>query len=54
MAYLGVTPTTSSQSLVKQDFSVSATQNYTLSQSVTNANDIASVSYTHLTLPTSR
>tara|TARA_Y100001936_G_scaffold157183_1_gene153478 strand:- start:808 stop:1695 length:888 start_codon:yes stop_codon:yes gene_type:complete len=41
MAYLGVTPTTSSQSLVKQDFSVSATQNYTLSQSVTNANDIA-------------
>ena len=41
MAYLGVTPTTSSQSLVKQDFSVSATQNYTLSQSVTSANDIA-------------
>jgi len=41
MAYLGVTPTTSSQSLVKQDFSVSATQNYTLSQSVNNANDIA-------------
>ena len=41
MAYLGSTPTTSSQSLVKQDFSVSATQNYTLSQSVTNANDIA-------------
>ena len=41
MAYLGVTPTTSTQSLVKQDFSVSATQNYTLSQSVTSANDIA-------------
>ena len=41
MAYLGVTPTTSTQSLVKQDFSVSATANYTLSQSVTNANDIA-------------
>ena len=41
MAYLGSTPTTSSQSLVKQDFSVSATQNYTLSQSVNNANDIA-------------
>tara|TARA_B100000945_G_scaffold321179_1_gene334292 strand:+ start:2403 stop:3269 length:867 start_codon:yes stop_codon:yes gene_type:complete len=41
MAYLGSTPTTSSQSLVKQDFSVSATQNYTLSQSVTSANDIA-------------
>ena len=41
MPYLGSVPTTSSQSLVKQDFSVSATQNYTLSQSVTNANDIA-------------
>ena len=41
MAYLGVTPTTSSQSLVKQDFSVSATTGYTLSQSVTSANDIA-------------
>lgn len=41
MPYLGSAPTTSSQSLVKQDFSVSATQNYTLSQSVTNANDIA-------------
>jgi hypothetical protein len=41
MAYLGSTPITSSQSLVKQDFSVSATQNYTLSQSVTSANDIA-------------
>jgi len=41
MAYLGSPPTTSSQSLVKQDFSVSATQNYTLSQSVSSANDIA-------------
>ena len=41
MAYLGSTPTTSSQSLVKQDFSVSATQNYTLSHSVSSANDIA-------------
>ena len=41
MPYLGSAPTTSSQSLVKQDFSVSATTSYTLSQSVTNANDIA-------------
>mgnify|MGYP005715733365 CR=1 FL=1 len=40
MPYLGSAPTTSSQSLVKQDFSVSATTSYTLSQSVTNANDI--------------
>ena len=41
MPYLGSAPITSSQSLVKQDFSVSATTSYTLSQSVTNANDIA-------------
>ncbi len=41
MPYIGQQPATSFQSLVKQDFSVSATQNYTLSQSVTNANDIA-------------
>tara|TARA_Y100000361_G_scaffold153582_1_gene175756 strand:+ start:973 stop:1791 length:819 start_codon:yes stop_codon:yes gene_type:complete len=41
MPYLGSAPATSSQSLVKQDFSVSATTNYTLSQSVTSANDIA-------------
>ena len=41
MPYLGSAPTTSSQSLVKQDFSVSATTSYTLSQSVTSANDIA-------------
>lgn len=41
MPYLGSAPATSSQSLVKQDFSVSATTSYTLSQSVTNANDIA-------------
>jgi hypothetical protein len=41
MPYIGQQPATSFQSLVKQDFSVSATANYTLSQSVTNANDIA-------------
>ena len=41
MPYIGQQPATSFQSLVKQDFSVSATQNYTLSQSVTSANDIA-------------
>ena len=41
MPYIVQQPATSYQSLVKQDFSVSATQNYTLSQSVTNANDIA-------------
>ena len=41
MPYLGSAPSTSSQSLVKQDLSVSATTSYTLSQSVTSANDIA-------------
>ena len=41
MPYIGQQPATSFHSLVKQDFSVSATQNYTLSQSVTSANDIA-------------
>ena len=41
MPYIGQQPATSFQSLVKQDFSVSATTSYTLSQSVTNANDIA-------------
>tara|TARA_R100001440_G_scaffold27883_4_gene45458 strand:- start:1334 stop:2167 length:834 start_codon:yes stop_codon:yes gene_type:complete len=41
MPYLGSAPTTSFQTLAKQDFSVSATANYTLSNSVTSANDIA-------------
>jgi len=41
MPYLGSAPTTSFQTLAKQDFSVSATASYTLSQSVTSANDIA-------------
>ena len=41
MPYIGHKPATSFHSLVKQDFSVSATASYTLSQSVTSANDIA-------------
>jgi hypothetical protein len=41
MPYIGQQPATSFHSLVKQDFSVSATTGYTLSQSVTSANDIA-------------
>ena len=41
MPYIGHKPATSFHSLVKQDFSVSATTSYTLSQSVTSANDIA-------------
>ena len=41
MPYLGSSPTTSSQALSKQDFTTSATTSYTLSNSVTSANDIA-------------
>ncbi len=41
MPYLGSAPTTSFQTLAKQDFTTSATTNYTLSNSVTSANDIA-------------
>ena len=40
MGYIGPTPTTSFQSFVKQDITTSATANYTLSQSVTNANEL--------------
>lgn len=41
MPYIGVQPSTSFQTLAKQDFSTSATTSYTLSQSVSSANDIA-------------
>ncbi len=41
MPYLGSTPSTLFQTLAKQDFSTSATTSYTLSQSVSSANDIA-------------
>ena len=41
MPYIGAVPATAFQTINKQDFSVSATTNYTLSQSVTSANDIA-------------
>ncbi len=41
MPYLGSAPTTSFQTLAKQDFTTSATSSYTLSNSVTSANDIA-------------
>jgi hypothetical protein len=41
MPYLGSAPTTSFQTLAKQDFTTSATTSYTLSNSVTSANDIA-------------
>ena len=41
MPYIGPVPATAFQTINKQDFSVSATTNYTLSQSVTSANDIA-------------
>ncbi len=41
MPYLGSAPTTSSVALAKQDFTTSATTSYTLSNSVTSANDIA-------------
>tara|TARA_R100000234_G_scaffold111510_1_gene84515 strand:+ start:340 stop:1149 length:810 start_codon:yes stop_codon:yes gene_type:complete len=40
MGYIGPAPTTSFQSFVKQDITTSATANYTLSQSVTNANEL--------------
>ena len=41
MPYLGSAPATSFQTLSKQDFTTSATTSYTLSNSVTSANDIA-------------
>lgn len=41
MPYIGVQPSTSFQTLAKQDFTTSTTTNYTLSQSVSSANDIA-------------
>ena len=41
MPYIGVQPSTSFQTLAKQDFTTSATTSYTLSQSVSSANDIA-------------
>jgi hypothetical protein len=41
MPYLGTVPTTTFQTLAKQDFTTSATTSYTLSQSVSSANDIA-------------
>jgi hypothetical protein len=41
LPYIGVQPSTSFQTLAKQDFSTSATTSYTLSQSVSSANDIA-------------
>ena len=41
MPYVGVQPSTSFQTLSKQDFTTSATTSYTLSQSVSSANDIA-------------
>ncbi len=41
MPYLGSAPATSFQTLSKQDFSTSATTSYTLSSSVTSANEIA-------------
>lgn len=41
MPYLGSAPTTTFQTLAKQDFTTSATTSYTLSNSVTSANDIA-------------
>ena len=41
MPYVGVQPSTSFQTLAKQDFATSATTSYTLSQSVSSANDIA-------------
>ena len=41
MPYLGSAPATSFQTLAKQDFTTSATTSYTLSNSVTSANDIA-------------
>ena len=41
MPYVGVQPSTSFQTLAKQDFTTSATTSYTLSQSVSSANDIA-------------
>ena len=40
MPYIGQQPATSFQSFVKQDITTSATANYTLSQSVTNANEL--------------
>jgi len=40
MGYIGPAPTTSFQSFVKQDITTSATANYTLSQSVTSANEL--------------
>ena len=41
MAYIGKDPAEAYQSFVKQDFSVSATTSYTLSQAVNNENEIA-------------
>lgn len=41
MPYIGVQPSTSFQTLAKQDFTTSATTSYTLSESVSSANDIA-------------
>ena len=41
MGYIGPAPASSFQTLAKQDFTTSATTNYTLSQSVSSANDIA-------------
>ncbi len=41
MGYIGPAPASSFQTLAKQDFTTSATTSYTLSQSVSSANDIA-------------
>ena len=41
MGYIGPAPASSFQTLAKQDFTTSATTSYTLSESVSSANDIA-------------
>ena len=41
MGYIGPAPASTFQTLAKQDFTTSATTSYTLSQSVSSANDIA-------------
>ena len=41
MAYIGTPPSNAFTSLLKQDFSTSATTGYTLDHAVNNANDIA-------------
>ena len=41
MSYIGTPPSNAFTSLLKQDFSTSATTSYTLDHAVNNANDIA-------------